>query len=99
MSIKNEVLKYLKENKEYFKKKYGVREFYLFGSVARGEDNENSDIDLMVEFENEKYHTFDNYFDIVDEFKNKFKRKIDLATKDMIKSRLEKYIKRDLISV
>lgn len=67
--------------------------------MARGEDNENSDIDLVVEFENEKYHTFDNYFDIVDEFKDKFKRKIDLATKEMIKRRLIDYIKRDLISV
>ena len=34
MSIKKEVLEYLRENKEYFKKKYGVKEIYLFGSVA-----------------------------------------------------------------
>jgi hypothetical protein len=30
-------------------RKYGVKSIYLFGSYARGEDTENSDIDLRVE--------------------------------------------------
>ena len=29
-------------------KKYGVKEIYLFGSYARGEANENSDLDFLV---------------------------------------------------
>ena len=97
MSIKNEVLQYLKENKEYLKTNYGVKEIYLFGSVARGEDSKNSDIDLMVEFIGPKFHTLDNYFGIVKNLENRFNRKIDLATKEMIKKRLKKYISKDLI--
>jgi len=35
-------------------KKYGVKKAGLFGSIVRGEATENSDIDLLVEFEGEK---------------------------------------------
>ncbi|WP_024787469.1 MULTISPECIES: nucleotidyltransferase family protein [unclassified Lebetimonas] len=97
-SIKNKVLEYLKENKEYFRKKYGIKKIYLFGSVARGEDNENSDIDIMVEFISDKFHTFDNYFDLKYKLEDKFKRKIDLATKEMIREKLKKNIYKDIIN-
>lgn len=29
-------------------KKYGIKEIYLFGSYARGEANEDSDLDFLV---------------------------------------------------
>jgi len=95
MSIKEEVLTYLKENKEYFKNKYAVKEIYLFGSVARGEDNENSDIDLMVEFEN--FVTFRHFIGLKELLEKKFKRKVDVATRDMIKPIAWKYVKKDLV--
>ncbi len=31
--------------------KYGIRKVYVFGSVARGESNPASDIDLLIEME------------------------------------------------
>ncbi len=31
--------------------KYGIRKVYVFGSVARGESNEVSDIDFLIEME------------------------------------------------
>ena len=99
MSIKNEVLSFLRENKKVFREKYGIKEIWLFGSVARGEDTPSSDIDLMIEFLSPKFHTFDNYFDIKELFERKFKRKIDLATKEMIRERLKPYIYKDLINV
>ena len=30
-------------------KKYGIQKVYLFGSIARGDGDENSDIDLSIE--------------------------------------------------
>jgi predicted nucleotidyltransferase len=97
MSIKNEVLEYLRENKKYFYEKYGIKSIKLFGSVARGEDNENSDIDLLIEFKDFKSANLRNYMGFIEEVKNVFKRKIDVATNEMIKPLLWKYIKRDLI--
>jgi predicted nucleotidyltransferase len=43
---KKEMLK-----KEDIKKKYPVNHFFIFGSYARDEQTENSDIDIMVELE------------------------------------------------
>ena len=34
-------------------RRYGVRRLGLFGSVARGEERADSDIDFLVEFEKE----------------------------------------------
>jgi predicted nucleotidyltransferase len=97
MSIREEVLKYIRENKERFKKEYGVKKIYLFGSVARGEDREDSDIDLLVEFDEDRVVTIFTYMDFLSEFENKFKRKVDVATKDMIKPLLWKYMREDLV--
>ena len=44
MSIKNEVLNFLRKNKKVVSEKYGSKEICLFGSVARGEDTPSSDI-------------------------------------------------------
>ena len=97
MSIKQEVLKYLKENKDYFYKKYGIKSIKLFGSVARGEDRENSDIDLLVEFDYTKPMNFDRFFGIIEEIESKFKRKVDLA--ENLKKIVFKEAKKDFVSV
>ncbi len=43
-----------RQNKEYLLKTYGVEEIGVFGSFARGDHNENSDIDISVELNHEK---------------------------------------------
>ncbi|MDZ4845148.1 MAG: nucleotidyltransferase family protein [Chitinophagales bacterium] len=44
-------------------KKFGVSKIGLFGSYVRGEQREDSDIDILIEFEKEKT-TFDNFMGI-----------------------------------
>ena len=44
-------------------KKFGVQKVGLFGSYVRGEEKENSDIDILIEFENGK-STFDNFMNL-----------------------------------
>lgn len=39
----------LKGTKPYLGEKYGMRSMLLFGSLAKGEQNENSDVDICVE--------------------------------------------------
>jgi predicted nucleotidyltransferase len=97
MSIKKEVLDYLRENKDYFYKRYGIKSIKLFGSVARGEDNKNSDIDLLVEFDYTKPMSFDRFFGIIEEMESKFKRKVDLT--ENLKKIAFKKAKKDFVSV
>ncbi len=45
---KENILNYLTQHKQEFKEKYTVEKIGLFGSYARGEENEESDIDIFV---------------------------------------------------
>lgn len=47
----NQILLYLSSNKDRFKKEYHLIKIGVFGSIARGEQNDKSDIDLIVDFE------------------------------------------------
>jgi len=49
---KEAVLAYLSSNKNRLRKKYHITKIGIFGSVARDEATDKSDIDLIVEFEN-----------------------------------------------
>ena len=52
---KNEIIKYLKENIEIFKVEYNIKKIGIFGSVARNDFNDLSDLDIVVEIDNPKY--------------------------------------------
>jgi len=46
---REDILQFLRENKERFAEQYGVTKIGLFGSFARGEATEESDVDVCVE--------------------------------------------------
>jgi predicted nucleotidyltransferase len=66
-------------------RKLQVNELALFGSFARGEETETSDIDFYVEFDSK---TFDNYMGVRRLLERLFPRKIDLVIKSGIRPRL-----------
>ena len=88
----NTILEFLDKNTGQIKK-YGVKQIGLFGSFATGRNTNNSDIDILVEFEaGEK--TFDNYMDLKFFLEDKLKRKVDLVIEKNIKPELKKEILR-----
>lgn len=75
-------------------KKYGIEKASLFGSAARGEMNDTSDIDLLVELP-KTVHGFDYIalkVDLHDELESKFGKKVDVVEYNLIKPALKKYI-------
>ena len=48
---RDEVLKILADHRDELRQQFGVKSLALFGSVARDEATETSDVDLLVEFE------------------------------------------------
>lgn len=85
---RDEILRKLEENRETIKG-FGVRRLGIFGSYARGEQTEASDMDFVVEFDRA---TFDNYFDLKFFLEDLFGRKVDLVIKDTIKPRIRSSI-------
>jgi predicted nucleotidyltransferase len=60
---------------------YKVKSMYAFGSVCTDKFNDNSDIDLLISFDNLSIEQYtDNYFDLHYKLQNLFSRKIDLLT-------------------
>ena len=69
----------------------------MFGSAARDEMHEGSDVDVLVEFEG--LATFDGYMDLKFYLENLFKTSVDLVTEKGVKPRMRPIIQRDLIYV
>jgi len=91
---KEEILKKIKENKGKIRG-FGVKRMGIFGSIARGEGKEDSDIDIVVEFERGKA-TFKNISGLVDFLERLFGREIDLLTPDGIESIRIKHVKEEI---
>ena len=71
---------------EAFCKKWKVREFSLFGSVLRQDFGPDSDVDVLVLFEqNAGWSLFDIVY-MIDELRVVFGRDVDLLEKDAIRN-------------
>jgi predicted nucleotidyltransferase len=46
-----EIEKIIQENRKELKEKYGLKKIGVFGSYVRGEQNRDSDIDILIEVE------------------------------------------------
>jgi predicted nucleotidyltransferase len=62
----------LKAEAPALKQKYAVKLLAVFGSMARGDDHEGSDVDVLVEFEGKA--TFDNFMGLKPELEELFGR-------------------------
>lgn len=72
----------------------GVRRLGLFGSAARGETTDASDLDFLVEFEKK---TFDGYMDLKFLLESLFGCPVDLVIAETIKPRLRPFILKELV--
>jgi predicted nucleotidyltransferase len=89
MITKNDILNKLKDLKPVLYKEYSVKQIGLFGSFSDDSNTEDSDIDLLVEFEKPigwKYFSLEIYLE------NIFGRKIDLVTKNALKEQIKERI-------
>jgi hypothetical protein len=94
---RSEVLSRLNANLRRINVDFGVKSLSLFGSAARDELREGSDIDVLVEFAGEP--TFDAYMDLKFFLEKLFGTSVDLVTVDAIRPRMRPIIERDLIHV
>ena len=75
----------------------GVKSLSLFGSAARGEAVEGSDLDFLVEFDGPA--TFDRYMGLKEMLEQEFQHPIDLVTKRALKPALRDKILGEAIRV
>jgi hypothetical protein len=88
-----DILKKLEANRETIRG-FGVRRLGVFGSYARGEQREASDMDFLVEFEDA---TLQNYLDLKDFLEQLFGCSVDLVFSDTVKPRLKPIIFNEVV--
>lgn len=99
MLSKQEILNTLKENKEYLQKHFHLTKIGVFGSFARDEQRSDSDVDILIEIEDNTKNIFDLKWELREYFKSKFNREVDLCSEKYIKPYAKSYILRDAIYV
>ena len=79
------------------KRNFGVRRVALFGSTARDEGRDDSDLDLLVDFE--VGPTFDSFMGLKLFLEDHLGRRVDVVTSDALKPRLRTIVEREAVDV
>jgi len=80
--------------------KFGVKRLALFGSIARGEDRPESDVDFLVEFEDRGLKGFFNrHIGLLHLLEDLIGRKVDLVLAESLRHEFKPYVEKDLIDV
>ncbi len=95
MKTKDEILNILREQIPHLRETYGVKTIGIFGSYSRGEQNIDSDVDLLVVFERPigffKFIALENYLS------ERLGIKAELVTEDALKPLIKPAIMRNVV--
>jgi predicted nucleotidyltransferase len=94
---KNTVVDLLHTHRDELIARFGVKRLDLFGSAARDELRNDSDIDILVEFAGPA--TFDGYMDLKFHLERVLGRAIDLVTRKGLRAELRAGVDKESIRV
>ncbi len=94
---RQQILAALAERRPEIAARFGVRQLSLFGSAARDEPCDGSDVDVPVELEGPA--TFRGCLDLNDYPEALLGRTVDPATERGLKPRARRHVERDLVRV
>ena len=77
--------------------RFGVTKLALYGSLARDQATDTSDVDVLVEFDSPP--DWRQYFGAQFYLEDLFGRSVDLSTKEEVRAEIRRYVERDAIDV
>jgi predicted nucleotidyltransferase len=89
---KNKILKTIKENKEKIKT-FGVKNLWLFGSYVKNLQTNKSDIDFLIELDNEK-NQYNRVRKISLFLEDLFEREVDIG----FEKDINKFLKKEILN-
>lgn len=97
MTSQSEILSYLRSNKQKFSEEFGIQKVGLFGSFARNEQTENSDIDILIEMQDGEEDMFGKRLDFREILQHQFSRNVDVCHAKAIRSVFREMIFKEVI--
>lgn len=99
MLNKDEILNKLKEIKPMLSTRFYVKNLGLFGSYVRDENSPSSDIDILIEYDENKSFSLFTLIELEDFLTKLFNIKVDLVNKKSIKPALKENILKEVIFI
>jgi predicted nucleotidyltransferase len=86
-------------HKAELKKRFRVKTLGVFGSYVRGEQKRGSDVDILVEFDEDAEIGFFQFLDLEEFLSRKLGVKVDLVTRDALKPYIGERILQEAVMV
>ncbi|MDD5371953.1 MAG: nucleotidyltransferase family protein [Sulfurimonas sp.] len=99
MNTQYEIMNFLQNNRNLLLEKYHVTKIGLFGSFARNEQKENSDVDLLIELEDGVQNIYDLKDSLRQFLSSSFNRSVDIAREKYLKPYAKEQILKDTLYV
>jgi predicted nucleotidyltransferase len=93
---REQVIEKLRENRSLMHR-FSVKRFYIFGSVARGEGNEGSDVDILVEYQPDAHVGLFQFVRLRRELSQILGCEVDFATPDSLYKELKDDILKEAV--
>ncbi len=94
-----EIKNILKEHKEEVSRKYKVSEIGIFGSFVRGDQKKRSDLDILVEFDEENIPSLLKLIEMERYLQRLLRKKVDLVMKSSIRPELKDIILKEVVYI
>jgi uncharacterized protein len=94
-----EIRSTLVKHKEELRREWKVKEIGIFGSYIRGKQKKQSDVDLLVEFDENSDLTFLDFIRLENYLSDLLGVKVDLVEKQTLKQRIGKHVLSEVVNV
>lgn len=94
---REEVLDILRTHKPTLAERFGVTELALFGSFARDQASERSDVDILVRYDGPA--TSKSYFGVQFYLEDLLGRRVDLVTHKALRQEFRPYVEREAVNI
>ena len=99
MKYVEKIKKKLEELKPLLEEKFEVKSIGIFGSYIRGEEKKESDLDILVEFEDSADLSLLDFIRLENHLSEELGVKVDLVEKGTLKPRIGKHILEEVVSI
>ena len=94
MIRKEDILNFIRQNQNYLKEHFYIKKIGLFGSFVHNEQTEDSDIDIIIELEDNTPAIYELKEELRELIGKQFHRDVDIAREKYLKS----YVKSQIIN-